>query len=81
MNGLRLFDANFFGHDTRGSISAANGYTAVLCNVSGGQTTTDTRLTSKVHFNFSEGVEVECGDNAGLINSSLQKTSKYTMSY
>ena len=76
MNGSRLFEVNFVGDDTRGAMFAANGYTTVLCNVSGGQTTTNTRLTSKIHFTFSEGVEVRCEDSVGHNISSLQKASK-----
>ena len=75
----RLFDANFASDDTPGSMSSDNSFTAVLCNISGGQTTTETRLTSKVHFTFSEGVEVRCDDSVGRNTSSLQKASKYTM--
>ena len=43
--------------DDRGETSSNNGYTGVLCNI------TDLTLYSKLTFNFSENISVNCQDN------------------
>ena len=45
--------------DERGQLSSNNGYTGVICNI------TDRTLYSKLTFNFSDNISVNCQDNFG----------------
>jgi hypothetical protein len=66
VNILRVFStatgSQVFTFDTRNvNTSSSDGYTAALCDISGAGITSV--LTSRLNFNLSESIEVQCVDN------------------